>query len=112
MPFSDAPAALRKKHPASTPLPFSFAGYVELVDWTGRQLRKRKRGVIPENAKSALSELGLDALEWMTHVKRIRYGFGHAVGDVKTLGEWCENRGQYWVKGMGLDKRRRARQQV
>ena len=112
LPFSDEPARLRRKHPVSTPLPFSFAGYVELVDWTGRQLRKHKRGAIPENARSALTELGLDAIEWVTTVKCIRYGFGHAVGDVTALSKWCENLGQQWVKGMGLDKRRPAQQQV
>lgn len=112
LPFCDAPRAQRRKHPASTPLAFSFIGYVELIDWTGRQLRQGKRGAISDNAQSALSELGLDPVEWVTTIKRIRYGFGHAVGDVKSLSKWCENCGQRWVKGMGSDKRRRVAQQI
>ena len=75
-----------------------------------RQLRKDKRGAIPAHAKSALSDLGIDHNEWVTTVQRIRHGFGTAIGDAISLGMWCEKRGQLWVKGMGLDKRRQPLQ--
>ena len=71
------------------------------------QLRKDKRGAIPAHAKSALSDLGIDHNEWVTTVQRIRNGFGSAVGNVTSLSKWCEQRGRLWMKGMGLDKRRR-----
>lgn len=81
LPFFDQKVLKSKDNPTPQALPFSFSGYVELVDWTGRQLRKDKRGAIPAHAKSALSDLGIDHNEWVTTVQRIRHGFGSAVGD-------------------------------
>jgi len=38
-------------------LPFEFADYRELVDWTGRAVHPDKRGAIPEGVK------GMDLLK-------------------------------------------------
>ena len=50
--------------PAS--IPFDLRNYIELVDWTGRIVRADKRGFIPQEAPSALSDLNLNEAQWRT----------------------------------------------
>lgn len=45
---------------------FSLQDYLELVDQTGRVLRRGKRGVIAETQSPILQRLGLDFDDWLT----------------------------------------------
>ena len=54
----------RGEGPAS--LPIGLRDYIELVDWTGRTARADKKGFIPGNAPSALSDLNLSGAQWRT----------------------------------------------
>ncbi len=44
--------------------------YLELLDWTGRQLRPGKRGSIPKNAPPILDRLNLSAKLWLHAVEQ------------------------------------------
>lgn len=46
-------------------LPFRLQDYLELVDWTGRQIRKDKRGSINESTPPILERLNIDAGHWI-----------------------------------------------
>ena len=48
-----------------TNLPFNFIDYLELVDWTGRIIRKDKRGYIRQDTPSILERLTVDNKEWL-----------------------------------------------
>lgn len=41
-------------------LPFRLTVYIELVEWTGRQMREDKRGYILQNLPPILERLDLD----------------------------------------------------
>jgi len=45
-------------------IPFNLKDYIELVDWTGRHLRKDKRGHIPAHKLRLLSTLALTEVQW------------------------------------------------
>ena len=45
------------------------ADYIELVDFTGRELHPGKRGKIAASEPKALTKLGLDKNHWTTRVK-------------------------------------------
>ena len=45
-------------------LPFHLKGYIELVDWTGRIVRKGKRGFIAATEPRILKSLKLTAKDW------------------------------------------------
>lgn len=47
-----------------TILPFHLKDYIELVDWTGRNIRKNKRGFNPSTEPTVLKSLKLTAKEW------------------------------------------------
>ncbi len=47
----------------------SAADYIELVDFTGRELHSGKRGQIAASEPKALTKLGLDKHHWTRRVK-------------------------------------------
>jgi hypothetical protein len=50
-------------------LPMTVAGYVELLDWTARQVRGGKRGSTPASAKLIFERLGISGEVWTELVK-------------------------------------------
>jgi REP element-mobilizing transposase RayT len=45
-------------------LPYALQDYLELVDWTGRVVRKDKKGYIKANEAKLLSRLGISESQW------------------------------------------------
>ena len=80
----------------------SSAEYIELVDWTGRQLHAGKRGKIAAEEPPALRKLGLDSTHWTMKVKGIGSGYWRAAGTAEELMQKAKSLGQHWLCGMGL----------
>ena len=59
-------------------LPMSFAEYLQLLDWTGRQYRQDKRGVIPSGLAPILDRLSLDSDRWLKLLRDFRRQFRRA----------------------------------
>lgn len=81
-------------------LPLTVAAYVDLVDWTGRQLRPDKRGKIAAAEPAALARLGVDGARWELHVRGVGSGYWRAVGSVQGLIDKARAMGQCWLKGV------------
>ena len=79
--------------------------YVELVDWTGRQLRLGKLGHIAEAEPPALSRLGLDPVHWTGQVKGVGCGYWRIVGSVEALIAHAQAARQRWMKGIGYARK-------
>ena len=47
-------------------LPIDLCNYIALIDWTGRIARADKKGLIPKEVPSALSDLNLNQAQWCT----------------------------------------------
>ena len=86
-------------------LPIHTSEYLDLVDWTGRQLREGKRGAIPIDVPHTLLSVDPSRERWITRVKAIGSGYWRVVGDAQDLIAIAERIGQRWVKGLGLAKR-------
>ena len=54
--------------------------YLKLVDWTGRQIRRDKRGQIPADCAPILERLPCSAETWLDFVKNFRKRFRNAAG--------------------------------
>ena len=67
--------------------------YLQLLDWTGRQLRSDKRGTIPHQLVPILERLNLDATLWPTTVADFPRLFRFAAGRVEHLVREAERRG-------------------
>lgn len=68
--------------------------YLELVDWSGRQLRHDKRGVIPGHLKPLLERLGLVPREWLKCLSKFRTRFGPIVGPAQDVHARAIRRGK------------------
>ncbi len=61
-------------------LPMTLESYLELLDWTGRQLRAGKTGMIPAALESILVRLQVFAESWLETVTRFGRRFHRAMG--------------------------------
>ena len=83
-------------------LPMSFAEYLNLLDWTGRQLRTDKRGAIPEELSPILERLQIGGeLGWLQLMGQFSRLFRRAAGRPHSLQREREQRGCRVMQGIG-----------
>jgi hypothetical protein len=81
-------------------LPFHFADYLELVDWTGRAVRADKRGFIPDQVPPILTRLGMEPGSWIETVRHFRRHFFDFVGPAEVLARYGNSMGRSWLRGI------------
>ena len=86
-------------------LPISYKEYLQLVDWTGRQLREGKRGAIDKTLPPILARLNIDADAWIIALQSKGTVFGRAMGKLNHLHLHARALGQSWVKGLRAAER-------
>jgi len=95
MPFMDG------KELASEPcIPMHLTDYIELVDWTGRQIRPDKRGAISDDAPPILARLGIEQGNWLQNCQKLEEDFRHVIGPVAAIDKFCQAIGQKWLQGI------------
>jgi hypothetical protein len=108
-PSCEAPAATvaieSGAYPAIKPwrhgfLPVSVDEYLELLDWTGRQVVAGKRGVIDEAYPPILERLGLRASAWLEVIENFDIWFHGAVGQAEALAQHAARTGRHWIQGL------------
>ena len=82
-------------------LSISMLDYLQLLDWTGRQLRSGKCGSIPNHLAPILSRIGLDAPAWCDLVTRFGRLFHRAAGTAEHLADEAARRGNKWMCAPG-----------
>lgn len=73
--------------------------YLELLDWSGRQARRGKRGKIDPNTPPILERIGLNGDNLMTFVEHYDELFRVAVGGAESLAKMAEKLGRKWLVG-------------
>ena len=79
--------------------------YLELLDWTGRQIRAEKRGHISRELRPVLERLDLDVEAWVENVEGYGGLFRRVVGKIRCLGELADATGRAWIHGHGGARR-------
>ncbi len=82
-------------------LSMSLAQYLELLDWTGRQLRSKQRGSIPAELAPILERLGMDTGAWCDLVNKFGKLFKRAAGSAARLATEAARRGQSYLQAPG-----------
>ena len=82
-------------------LSISMLSYLELLDWTGRQIRADKLGSIPQHLAPILSRMGLDAHGWCELVTKFGRVFKRAAGSSESLAQEASRRSQGWLCAPG-----------
>ncbi len=95
MPFLDGKGIANEPH-----IPIHLADYIELVDWTGRQIRPDKRGAISENAPPILARLGIEQGNWLRNCQKLEEDFRQVIGPAAAIEKFCQAIGQKWLQGI------------
>ena len=70
----------------------SLADYLDLLDWTGRQFQRKKRGAIPDHLAPILERIGLDPSCWCELVQKFGKLFKRAAGKATSLADEAARR--------------------
>jgi hypothetical protein len=101
-------AAYRGAAVSSTPwrasdkglLPIALDDYLELLDWTGREVRSGKRGAIPEHLAAILERLAINADLWTEMASGFDRLFGSVVGSAQQVAAHAARMGRRWYQGV------------
>jgi REP element-mobilizing transposase RayT len=91
--------------PATEALPIDTASYLDLIDWTARQLRPDKSGAIAPGKPAILDRLGLRPQAWRYQVLGVESRYWRAIGRADAMLEKATAMGQRWIKGIGFAQR-------
>lgn len=73
--------------------------YLELLDWTGRQIREGKRGHVAHHLSPVLERLELDVEAWVDNVEGYGGLFYRLAGKLMRLKELARSCGSAWLHG-------------
>ena len=82
-------------------LPFRLTDYLELLDWTGRQIREDKLGSIDADMPNILERLEIDQEHWLYMTQNFESGFKTMVGSLYSLRKACRALGLQRISGRG-----------
>lgn len=82
-------------------LSIPMAQYLDLLDWTGRQIRTGSRGSIPQDLAPILTRIGLDASDWCDVVKKFGKLFKRAAGSRQSMTDEAVRRQQSHMHAPG-----------
>jgi hypothetical protein len=88
--------------PAHSMPPITVGDYIELVDATGRQVRKDKRGAISATEPRALQKPGISPDHWTRKVGGVGSGFWRVVGAAEDIQEKAAAMRQQFLRGVGF----------
>lgn len=81
-------------------LPFNLQDYLDLVDWTGRCISDTKRGSIDPSSPSLLSQLGIDATEWLPTATQMQARYELVMGAPQKMAAHAQARGGRFHRGV------------
>ena len=86
-------------------IPFQLLDYIDMVDWTGRQLRVDKKGVISNNTPPILERLGLGPEQWLDGLSTTQKPWmPKALGTKEAIQKYCQMIGKQWLWGVAKMK--------
>jgi len=86
-------------------IPFAFEDYAELLDWTGRILRSKKKGFIASTQPKIFERIGMDCGAFIDFSTRLLKEFGSAVGAPPALVDLCARRQIKYLRGINAARR-------
>ena len=82
----------------------ALSDYLQLIDWTGRQIRAGKTGQVPSHLSPILERLSLDSNAWTETAQHFGSRFGIAAGHWSRIKDKAEQTGRHWLHGMGVSR--------
>ena len=86
-------------------LDLSLDQYLDMLDWTGRQLRENGKKSIPDEYKPILERLRIDSDEWLKAVTSYGGDFYRAAGREENMRRVAMDLGLKWLKGLSAGRK-------
>lgn len=86
-------------------IPFYVTDYLELVDWTGRAVRRDKRGAINHTIPPILERMNIDPEHWLNYMQPQGNVFSFAIGRARQITNYALSLNQIWMHGIGPSRR-------
>ena len=86
-------------------LPITTDEYLDLLDWTGRQLSYGKKGTIPAHLAPILTRLEINDQRWLGTVNNFGSLFHRAVGRLDSMTRAAKETGLNWLRGLRAGRR-------
>jgi REP element-mobilizing transposase RayT len=87
--------------PAVKALPFGLQDYLALVDWSGRHLNPKQRGVIKSSQPEILAVLAIPDDFWIDAINNFEQQYGCFAGSKENLRRCANDHNAAWYKGVG-----------
>ena len=81
-------------------IPYNIIEYIQLVEWTGRQIRAGKRGYIKDNIPPTFERLKMNTSAWLHNCQHLERDYHRVIGSSARLMEFCEKLRQQRVVGI------------
>ncbi|MES9823387.1 MAG: hypothetical protein ABW127_03070 [Candidatus Thiodiazotropha endolucinida] len=78
---------------------FELNNYLRLVDWTGRAIRKDKKGAIPSELAPILERIGLNPDAWLTSVRYYNRNYFSVLGAIDRVKAYAQTQKKSWHRG-------------
>lgn len=96
LPFTDEP----HQNIGTSPISFNLLEYIQLVEWTGRQIHPKKRGYISDNIPPMLSRLQMSQTVWLRNCIMLESIYHRAIGPEGKIRQFCDKLKQKWLRGL------------
>lgn len=89
-------------HQSNNPehISYNFIEYIQLVEWTGRQLKAGKRGHISSDIPPIFERLKINTSAWLHNCEGLENTYYRVIGSAARLQEFCEKLKQQRVLGI------------
>ena len=91
--------------PIEQVLPVTTDEYLDLLDWTGRQIAYGKKGTIPAHLAPILTRLEINDQRWLNTVNRFGSLFHRAAGRLDSMTRAAKATGLNWLRGLRAGRR-------
>ena len=82
-------------------LPLSLDQYLNLLDWSGRQIARGKQGKVPAEFAPILKRLEVDTEHWLVAVQGYGRWWHLVVGTLQDMAARAARCGRHWLQGRG-----------
>ncbi|MFV1985594.1 MAG: transposase, partial [Thiohalomonadales bacterium] len=93
-PFSGNP-----RHDSPAGIQLKLTDYIELVEWSARQIRHKKKSAIASTLPPILNQLGMESDNWLFLCEHFELPFKSIVGSALSVKRVCVQLQQRWIQG-------------
>jgi len=85
---------------SSKALPMTLKSYLELVEWTGRNIVHPNKAAMPKHISSCLEQLNLQQIHWLKQLENFEQHYCHVVGPIELIKKKAQQLSLRCMKGM------------